>query len=612
MTSSAIRFVKDSEFTAFVNTRVNEFLVKNKNHHIPLGQDYSSFDHQLATEALQLHRFVSKFEIPSEDESLTRATESVQSMLKYDSSGLTSFNPGADKSLCGFSRHIIYNARKTLNEAIANYSFSVSHLELTSGETYVSARGDTSVYAKLRDAKQWTVTRSCFDLASRLIYNSPMLRHAAKVHYKSYFNKVFDSLNTTLTRKQAWIEWNNHLKLKVVGHQSGLNGKESYHVFREKLRKVVTIVPGARLTTVPKNNSTDRVIECECWLNMLVQRTISGSLRKIIKDFYGVDLERSQDLHGMLISDLSNVTIDLKNASNSNWLCVVEWMLDRTLLLSHLKQSRCGLVSYNDEWNRLNMLSPNGNGYTFEVMTLMLLCVARELDSFSFVYGDDIIIDSDVAQCYIDVVQKMGYVLNTSKTFLSGSFRESCGAFFCEGYITSYDLHYANDIVDAIILTNKIGIMGKTTDSLLSKQWLMLHRELLDVCPRNLLRGVDFNLINWSTLKVMVPDLADGILCTKSYIRSARSKDPVWIKEHRNLLIDHMDLMCDLNYKPHQLSFYRYVSKRSKTYADMYDDFESKIKVNRTLGWFYVWSGRAKAPPLRATYLHSEYRISVT
>lgn len=629
--SSNKTMLKDQDFVDHVNACIHAFRESNLKDHLPLGPDYSFLDHQLATEALQLHRLVKKFEIPSDEHSTDRAADSIADVLAHDFAGLTSFEPGADKELSGLVRHILYNAKRTLNEALANYRFSISNLELTSGETFVSARGDTSVYAKLRDVKQWAVTADCFDLAAELVFQSPLLLHAAKRHFKAFLDsKVtaeivyrLDGDPVKIGEYKRWLHQMYHEKLwdtavktaqshsfKTQGAYDRFVGLENLKL---KLKCFVTIQPGSRVTTVPKDNDKDRVILCECWLNMLVQRTIAGSIRKIIQDQYGIDLKKSQDLHGLLISDLQNVTIDLKNASNSVWFSVVKWLMERTKLLTHLTASRCGLIKVGDDLHRLNMLSPNGNGFTFEVLTLVLLCVARECDSFAHVYGDDIIIDADVAPQYLEVIEYMGFMVNTTKTFLNGNFRESCGSFFCEGYIISYDLHYAEDVVDAITLVNKIGLMAYATDSMLASLWLTLHKELLSKCPRNLLRGFRFNDVKHSNLKVLVPDLADGVFVHPAWLKKLRAQDPLWQQEHKNFLIDHMDLLCDLNLSPSRVSKYRYVKKRSVTYEDMDSSwFEKNIDASRLLGWFYVWAGRAIAPPLRETKLVSQFQIAVT
>lgn len=124
MESSVIRFTKDSDYVSYVNDLLNKHHLELSNQHIPLGQDYSFFDNELATEALQLHRFINKFEIPSEEASFSRASSSLMDMLNYDASGIITFNPGNDGELSGSVRHILYNAKRTLNEAIRSYSFA--------------------------------------------------------------------------------------------------------------------------------------------------------------------------------------------------------------------------------------------------------------------------------------------------------------------------------------------------------------------------------------------------------------------------------------------------------------------------------------------------------
>lgn len=632
-TSSTMPFVKDADYVQFVNEQLNQFVNEHRVSHVPLGPDFKLFDHELATEALQLHRLVKKFEIPDDELSSSRADASVDAMLADDSRGLTHFQPG-NMDLCGSVRHTLYNARILLHEAVANYRFSVSNLELTSGETYVSARGDTSVYAKLNDAKQWCVTTHCKARAFQLIYNSPMLRSAAKRLYLRWFTTVVDHSIKVMEKSSFFgppLQGGNKVDREYIftnmwnavhdkmwsevqnSHPHANRAKLKWLVFTKKLEKIITVVPGSRLTTVPKDNSVDRVILCEPWLDMLVERTIAMSIRKLIKQFFGIDLQTSQTLHGLMISDLQNATIDWKNASNSNYWAQVEWFLKGTPLYHDINAGRNRLVVYNQQWSRLNMVSPNGNGFTFELMTLILLTVGRVLDSFCHVYGDDVIIDRDVAAVYISTVESLGYSLNNGKTFVDGNFRESCGSFFCDGYITSYDLHYAEDIVDAIIVTNKVGIMAHATHTPLRDHWLKLHRNMLSLAPRNLLRA--FRL--WSYLKtpkdvkIHIQDLADGILCHPRFLANVYKSDPVLMTRHKNFIIDHLDRLLDLNISPSRAHAYRYVTKRSISYADTDSSWYNldDIEINR--GWFYIWSGKCTAPTIRETRLSSEYRISI-
>lgn len=614
MTCLVNRFTSDKEYTDFVNANLLAFMNTHSNGKEDLGPGFKNLSLPQVTANLQYYRLKKKFETPSEDNNTVRAENAVLDMIAYDSNGIKTFQPGR-LDLDPFTRHILYNARKSLNEAIANYRFSVLDLELTSGETFVSSRGDTSVYAKLRDIKQWTVTRPCFDLAAQLVYNSPMLRYAAKRHVKNAFNKRFKHaakrLNTSM--RDLWIEYNARIEKCVrTEHPKASKQQIGFLCFKRKLKSIVTFVAGARITTVPKNNDTDRVIECECMLNMWVQRTIARQVRKLIKEYFGIDLATSQVLHGKMIADLSNATIDLKNASNSVWLSVVDWFMGKSKLGQDLFKSRCGTVIYNGSYHKLTMLSPMGNGFTFEIMTLLLLTISRQLDDFAHVYGDDIIIDSDVAQYLISVLDTIGFRLNETKTFLDGPFRESCGAFCYESsYIISYDMFYAQDIVDAIILTNKIGIMANATDSDLSKHWLTLHYKLLERCPRDLLRGFNFSGICYETLKFEVADLADGVLIDFRRLNRLRAADSEWLTLYKTQQIDHLDRIIDLSYKPWQFMPYRYVFKQSVSYdASRTWRAHNRVSpsVSRLLSWFYIWSGRCIAPSLTATVIRNEWR----
>jgi hypothetical protein len=95
-------------------------------------------------------------------------------------------------------------------------------------------------------------------------------------------------------------------------------------------------------------------------------------------------------------------------------------------------------------WYKLEKFSSMGNGYTFELETLIfaaiMVVLLREnghqgiLGHDVFVFGDDIIIPDSLVREATAVLRFCGFSLNKEKTF-SGSvkFRESCGGDFFEG-----------------------------------------------------------------------------------------------------------------------------------------------------------------------------------
>jgi hypothetical protein len=84
---------------------------------------------------------------------------------------------------------------------------------------------------------------------------------------------------------------------------------------------------------------------------------------------------------------------------------------------------------------QINSYAPMGNATTFPVQSLVFwsICVAAlQYHGFHqpgavFVFGDDIIVPSECAQIVIDALESFGLLVNRTKSFWRGAFRESCG-----------------------------------------------------------------------------------------------------------------------------------------------------------------------------------------
>jgi hypothetical protein len=95
-----------------------------------------------------------------------------------------------------------------------------------------------------------------------------------------------------------------------------------------------------------------------------------------------------------------------------------------------------------------------GNGYTFELETLLFLAICHAAAKLHgecgydlinnkemSVYGDDIIVPHRMSDTVVSLLRFFGFSLNPRKTFLTGSFRESCGGDFFNGReVTPYRL----------------------------------------------------------------------------------------------------------------------------------------------------------------------------
>jgi len=206
--------------------------------------------------------------------------------------------------------------------------------------------------------------------------------------------------------------------------------------------RLLTFVSGNRVTTVPKNAKTDRTIAIEPDLNMYVQKGIGGLIRNRLLRV-GVDLNsqtKNQDLarEGSLTGSLA--TIDLKSASDTVSMRLVEDLLPEDWV-SALKQCRSPYGTLpSGELITYHKVSSMGNGFTFELESLIFwaLCSSvitlfrPEEDRLS-IYGDDIILSSQLFGTISWILRYCGFTVNPKKSFASGPFRESCGKHFFRG-----------------------------------------------------------------------------------------------------------------------------------------------------------------------------------
>lgn len=202
-----------------------------------------------------------------------------------------------------------------------------------------------------------------------------------------------------------------------------------------------TLIPGSRFETVPKDSLTDRPICIEPDLNMFFQKGIGKMLKRRLKR-QGIDLTdqtRNQTLAyiGSLFGNLA--TIDLSSASDSISL----WLCERLLPLRWFEMlmiTRSEYVLKDDKYVRLEKISSMGNGFTFELESLIFwalakaTCLVKEVSTEDLsIYGDDIICPVAAAPLLIGVLSVVGFKTNKNKTFVDGPFRESCGKHYFMG-----------------------------------------------------------------------------------------------------------------------------------------------------------------------------------
>lgn len=202
-----------------------------------------------------------------------------------------------------------------------------------------------------------------------------------------------------------------------------------------------TFHAGNKIVTVPKNSKTDRTIAIEPGINLWFQKGIGTMIRRRLLR-YGLDLNsQNRNQRMALQSSISgrNATVDFSNASDSISLAAVEGLLPRRWFLL-MDSFRSHFGSVDGSSFRYEKFSSMGNGFTFELETLIFYALALSVCEYLHasvsevsVYGDDVIIPVEAFDLFRDIAKIYGFTVNESKSFRSGSFRESCGSHYFAG-----------------------------------------------------------------------------------------------------------------------------------------------------------------------------------
>lgn len=218
-------------------------------------------------------------------------------------------------------------------------------------------------------------------------------------------------------------------------------------------------VKANRFMMVPKNYKTFRGICVEPLINAYVQRGFGLHLKKRLRRF-GIDIDSAESVHrelakaGSLGAGYS--TIDMSMASDTIAYEVIRAVLPRKwfLLLDRCRSKATDISAYyadnkeifeehgihpaesqsgdeSDLLYRLEKFSSMGNGFTFELETMLFTAIARACgDKTARSFGDDLIIKSSYNEPVLKALKFFGFTPNIEKSFTSGSFRESCGGDF--------------------------------------------------------------------------------------------------------------------------------------------------------------------------------------
>lgn len=230
----------------------------------------------------------------------------------------------------------------------------------------------------------------------------------------------------------------------------------------------ITVTESSVLFTVPKKTEIDRCACKEPAGNALLQRAVGLHIRRRLKSV-NIDLQdqtRNQRMAyaGSLAGYYS--TIDLSSASDTmtnslvaillpgDWWSLLDDIRVKSAHVSEDPASKSTLVD-------LEMFSSMGNGFTFELETLLFYALARatmqrmEVKGRCLVYGDDIIVPSAVTPTLLRNLRCFGFVPNPKKTHFGKSdlFRESCGKHYHKGLDVS-PFYIRGPVINYPSLTN--------------------------------------------------------------------------------------------------------------------------------------------------------------
>lgn len=245
---------------------------------------------------------------------------------------------------------------------------------------------------------------------------------------------------------------------------------------REALVHEINLVGYNSMTFVPKTAKTFRTISIEPHANIYVQLGIGSLLRSKLRRA-GIDLDHQEEINRSCVRAAyykNYATIDLSSASDTIASEVVRWLVpdDWFQLLAVARSEYTELP--NGEITRLQKFSSMGNGYTFELETLIFKALAYGCSpSFSEVFGDDIIVpQGPPTELLLATLCCLGFSVNVKKTFTAGVFFESCGVDCHRGIdVRPFYLKgsYADKTTAVIEICNKISLYARRRNLNLSR-----------------------------------------------------------------------------------------------------------------------------------------------
>lgn len=256
----------------------------------------------------------------------------------------------------------------------------------------------------------------------------------------------------------------------------------------------------SRVVFVPKQAGKDRAICMEpAWLQYLQQ----GVKDQLVAYTHRADhpLSRLVDIFSQeknrqlcaeaYTSDLA--TIDLTDASDSVTWALVNELARGLPLLRYLHGTRSTHTDVCGYTVRMCKFAPMGSALCFPiecyVFASIVECAYRQHygkasgghHSGCAIYGDDIIVPVEIYHLVVQILESLGFSVNSSKSFAQGGYRESCGVEYLYGASIQSVRHprahiHSQDVDES---PEKVGLVTDLANTLYAHGYFLARRTLL-------------------------------------------------------------------------------------------------------------------------------------
>jgi hypothetical protein len=248
-----------------------------------------------------------------------------------------------------------------------------------------------------------------------------------------------------------------------------------------------------RVQFVPKNWKTHRSIACEPTHALPLQLAVDAWIKRRLEKWGIILVDQSLNQEKARLGSLDGTlaTLDLRMASDTLAREVVALLVpDQWYLFLDAIRSTSYRLSNGDKGGYAKF-SSMGNGFTFSLESLIFTAACRAVGSQRYqVYGDDIIIESELVTELVVLLGYLGFEINDEKSFHDPEFRfrESCGADWYNGVlVTPFHLRRSEGLTKADLCHTINGLLALSVPDgkLQAFCWSLVRKHHLPLVPYN-------------------------------------------------------------------------------------------------------------------------------